>query len=73
MTKKLTGGIELYHFEELKRDLDVHESTLRRYLRSGKLRGQKIGRKYWISIDSLRSFVNAEKQGEEGELRHAKN
>jgi len=38
--------------------LDVTPLTLRKYIKTGKLRAQKIGRRYMVTVDSLKEFLN---------------
>lgn len=61
MPKKIKGDLEIYDLVELSKKLGLHQGTLRRYCKSGKLRGQKIGRNWYVSGDNLVSFINAEK------------
>ena len=49
-------SLVLYDLKELSRKLNVHIVTLRTYLREGRLRGQKMGTKWYISEDGLREF-----------------
>ena len=59
MTKKFFGGeIELLKVEDIAKTLDVSLETIRRYVRTGKLQAQKIGRRYYVSKDSFRAFAN---------------
>jgi len=58
-TIKLLGGeIELLKAEDLAKALDCNLETVRRYIRSGKIKAQKIGRRYYVSRDNLKAFAN---------------
>lgn len=58
-TIKLMGGeIELLKVEDLAEVLGCNTETIRRYIRQGKLKAQKIGRRYYVSKDNLKTFAN---------------
>jgi len=52
--------IKMYSLKDLAQLLKVTERTLHNYIKSGKLKGQKIGGKWQISESNLRKFVNGE-------------
>ena len=57
--KRLLGGeIQLYDIEHIAKEFGVCLETVRRYIRKGRLRGQKIGPRYYVSRDALRDFAN---------------
>jgi len=58
--KLFSGEVELLKVEDIAKTLDVNLETIRRYIRQGKLKAQKIGRRYYVSKDNIISFVNAE-------------
>ena len=51
--------IKFYTIKEAAPILNVSEITLKRWLLAGKVKGQKIGRKWAISEDNLKAFINA--------------
>ena len=51
-------GLTLYTVEELSEKLSVSVNTIRDYIRSGKLKGRKMGIKWFISSDSLQEYFN---------------
>lgn len=53
---KQVGDLKLYDLRELAEMLGTTEDTLRHYLREGKLAGQKIGVKWYVSEDGLREY-----------------
>lgn len=57
--KKL-DTIRLYTLSELEPILGVTHRTLQSYVKSGRLRGVKIGGKWKISEETLRKFINGE-------------
>ena len=50
------GSITLFNIMELAKKLDLNPATLRGYIKTGKLKGQKVGTKWYVSEDSLREF-----------------
>lgn len=61
MPKKL-GDLTLYDVPELAELLDVQEKTVRAYLRDGRLKGRKLAKKWYVSLDSLKDYF---RQGED--------
>lgn len=58
MTKE--NAIRLYTLPELAPMLGVTPRTLQTYVKSGRLKGVKIGGKWKVSADMLKRFVNGE-------------
>jgi len=66
MSKKI-GNIKLYTLSELHKkledlDLKVTPLTLRKYIRTGKLKGVKMGTRYVVTEDSLKEFFETKHQ-----------
>ena len=55
MPKKI-GDLKLYSVDELSEILDIQETTIRKYLRDGKLRGRKLARRWYVSEESLAAY-----------------
>jgi len=55
---KQVGDLKLYDLKELVEMLGTTEDTLRLYLKTGKLAGQKLGVKWYVSEDGLREYFN---------------
>ena len=53
-------SIKLYSLKEVAKLLDVTERTLHNYIKTGKLKGQKIGGKWKISDENLKKFINGD-------------
>lgn len=47
-----------YTLKEVSEKLDIHITTLRSYVKSGKLKATKLGNKYIVSEDNYIDFVN---------------
>lgn len=52
----LFNRTELLSVPEAARRLGVNEETVRRHLRSGRLRAEKLGQQWFVHIDDLSSF-----------------
>lgn len=50
-------GITLYTIEEAAEILPVCYQTIRRYIKNGRLRGQKIGGRWLINEDSINELL----------------
>jgi excisionase family DNA binding protein len=61
---KQIGDIKLYSVDDLHDALDVNERTLREWFNKGRLKGQKIGTKWYITEENLKRFLNAEEGGD---------
>ncbi len=52
------GNLTLYSIDDLHEILGISKMTLRAYLREGKLRGRKMGGKWFVTEESLRSYFD---------------
>jgi excisionase family DNA binding protein len=57
-TLKIYGDIELLKVEDIAKVLGTHVITIRRYIRSGKLKAQKVGKSYYVSKENFKDFIN---------------
>jgi len=57
---KNIGDLKLYSVEELSELLEIQETTIRRYLRDGRLKGRKLARRWYVSEESLADYFRAE-------------
>ena len=55
------GDIRLHSLKELSEKLGVTEVTLRTYLRTGKIKGRKMGTTWYVTEESLREYFNAQR------------
>ena len=58
-------GIKLYEVHEIAKDLGISENTIRGYLKSGKLKGKKLGKKWFVPAQSLKEYFGQESGEEE--------
>lgn len=52
------GDIKLYNLTELSEALQVTPTSLRTYIHHGKLKGRKVGNKWYVTEDNLKDFLN---------------
>ena len=55
---KHIGNLVLYDLEELSNELDITVFSLREYIKKGRLRAQKMGKKYFVIQDSINEYFN---------------
>jgi excisionase family DNA binding protein len=63
MTNQNGNDVEVpkfYTLKQISKKLNVTERTLLSYLKSGKLKGQKIGQRWIISQRNLDDFIDGE-------------
>jgi hypothetical protein len=53
---KRIGSITLYSAMELSKKLVIGLTTVRAYLKTGRIKGQKVAGKWYVSEDSLKEF-----------------
>ena len=57
---------EFYDIEELANLLHIGEQGARRLLRLGKMKGQKVSRKWYVSKDEVKRYLTAgQEQGQD--------
>ena len=56
------NNIKLYTLTELEDVLGVTHRTLQTYMKSGKLKGVKIGGKWKVTEENLMRFINGQPQ-----------
>lgn len=61
MPKTIAGRI-VYTLDEVAERLGVSERSVREYLRTGRLRGQKYGRSWHITQENLQTFLDGERK-----------
>lgn len=49
-------GTKYYFVEEIATELGLNEKTIRRYIKSGKLKGLKLGKRWLVSERALWDF-----------------
>jgi len=56
---KQIGNLILYSIDDLHKKLGVSKLTLRSYLRTGRIRGRKLGVSWYVTEESLQEYFNA--------------
>ena len=62
---KNIAGLNLYNLKEISKKLDVTSSTLRAYIRKGKIKGRKVAGKWLVSDEALRQYFNKKERSNE--------
>lgn len=52
------ADLELYSVEELSERLGVQQRTIRAYLATGRLKGRKLARKWYVSARALEEYFS---------------
>ena len=55
----------IYTLEEARIKLKTSDSTMRRWVRSGKIKSKKLGRQYRITESALQEFVDEQNKPKE--------
>jgi excisionase family DNA binding protein len=58
----MQGALKFYDLNEVADLLKVSTMTVRRWIKTGKLKAVRIGRKYLITEDTILQFVNQDKE-----------
>jgi len=53
----MANEISVYNLKDLSRKLKMSVRTLRKYIKSGKLKAKKVGRAYYITETNLTAFL----------------
>lgn len=54
---------QYYSIAELVKLLKISDSTVRRYIREGKLKSKKIGKQHRITEKSVKNFIDSQNEG----------
>lgn len=54
--------VKFYYVEEIARELRLNEKTVRRYIKSGRMDGLKLGKRWLISERAFRDFLRSLKK-----------
>ena len=55
---KQVGNLTLYSVDDLHEQLGLSKMTIRAYLRDGKIRGRKLGVKWYVTEEALREYFD---------------
>ena len=54
----MTNEIPVYDLKDLSKKLKISIRTLRKYVKSGKLKAKKIGKAYYVTEPNLMAFLD---------------
>lgn len=57
---RVVNGMKIYDVEDLVKLLGITRVSVQRYLREGKIRGIKIGRRWHVTEGNLKAFLSGE-------------
>lgn len=57
MVEIKADGVRYYDIPELVKSMGVTKWTIRRWIKAGKLKAHKVGRKYFVSSEGLRELL----------------
>jgi len=63
------GDLTLFDVQEFSKKFGINPVTVRGYMRTGRLKGRKVGRKWYLTEEALRDYFKLsgeEKVGETG-------
>ncbi|SMO46687.1 helix-turn-helix domain-containing protein [Fodinibius sediminis] len=70
---KQIGNLTLYSVDDLHEQLGLSKMTIRAYLREGKIRGRKLGVKWYVTEEALREYFSIPPEGVPTEAKKSKN
>jgi len=53
------GNLTLFSVEEISEKFNLHPVTVRRLFRQGRLQGRKVGKRWYLTEEALRSYFEA--------------
>ncbi len=56
---KTIEGVKVYSLIEVSELLNITYPTVRKYVKEGKLRSQRVGRNYLVTDESIRNFLKS--------------
>lgn len=64
MVEIKADGVRYYDIPELVKSIGVTKWTIRRWIKAGKLKAHKVGRKYFVSSEGLRDILEGSPKSE---------
>ena len=62
MPVKKLGNITLFDVKTLSKKMGLSIAVIRQYMRTGRLRGRKMGREWYVTEDALRAYFEGRDQ-----------
>jgi excisionase family DNA binding protein len=60
------GNLTLFGVEEIAKKFSLNPVTVRRLFKTGKLRGRKIGKRWYLTEEALREYFEGSRTSEKG-------
>jgi len=57
---KEIGDLKLFDVQDLAKKLDLNIQTVRRFLKEGRIKGKKVGKKWFVTEEHLRKYFEVE-------------
>lgn len=70
---KHIGALTLYSVDDLHEQLGLSKMTIWAYLRQGKIRGRKLGVKWYVTEEALREYFAVPSEGQQQKSQTPKN
>ena len=68
MPRKI-GSLTLFSVDDLHEQLGISKMTIRAYLREGRIKGRKLGVKWFVTEEAIRDYFNQEESTEPEERK----
>lgn len=52
----VVGDMKIYSVEDVSKLLNLHIMTVRRYLKTGKIKAQKLGKRWYVTEEAIQDY-----------------
>jgi len=59
MAVEIRDGVKYFDVSDISESMKVTAYSVRRWIRDGKLQARKVGRKYYVSGEALRQYIES--------------
>lgn len=59
MAVEIRDGVKYFDVTDISESMKVTAYSVRRWIREGRLRARKVGRKYYVSGEALRQYIES--------------
>ncbi|MEA1883876.1 MAG: helix-turn-helix domain-containing protein [Thermotogota bacterium] len=60
---------EYYTVQQISQLLDLHEKTIQRYIREGKIKAKKVGKSWRVTKENLDEFTGTDEEEDDGSVK----
>lgn len=53
----IVGNMNIYSTEDIAKLLNIHILTVRRYLKEGKIKGHKLGKRWYVTEEAIQDLL----------------